>query len=594
MNKLLLLQSYMRTAVIITIMAAAAPLLQAAPSHAQALEKRLSVAYNSMPLREVILDLQEKANADFGFAKDLYLDKIWVTSKRFEEEKLRIILQVLLAGKNIAFEEKAGVIVLSKMQQAGRITGKVTDANGDPLVGATIRVVELNRSVNTNEEGDFFIDVQPGIYTVEVSFISYLAQRTTDVEVEGGRIASLNFELQEDAKALDEVVVVGYGSMARKDITSSITTVKPEDFNVGTFTSPAQVLQGKVPGLLVSTNNSNPNATPSVTLRGASTLRTGEAAEPYYVIDGVPGASLSFVSPDDIESIDVLRDASATAIYGSKASNGVIIVTTKKGKAGQTSINYSGYIAVDKVAQYIDMMNASQYRQYVLDNGFSLEPYDDRGADTEWQREVERTGVSTNHNVSIIGGSEKTKYNMSINYFNNDGVIKGTDMARYIGRGYVETKALEDRLSLSFNVNASMTNQNDVPQGVYDAMHYYLPISPVKTEEGEWFENTSRSGYVNPVSLIEESTIYTKTKWLQAHVKGQYQILPGLNYNLDLSLQNRQYNYADYYTSKSMVAAGMNGRSTRAAVEDGRLVFENNLSYEKTLAERHKVSALAV
>ena len=281
--------------------------------------------------------------------------------------------------------------------------------------------------------------------------------------------------------------------MTRKDVTSSITTVKSDQLNVGVYTSPAQLLQGKVPGLTITQNN-NPNATPSVTLRGASSLRTGSAMEPYYVIDGIPGISLSTIAPDDIESIDVLRDASATAIYGSKAANGVIIVTTKKGKAGHTSVTYNGYAAFDKVAKNWDLMSGDEYKAYITANSFPLEATDDLGCNTDWQKEVERTGVSFNHNVSISGGTDKTVYNASVNYMKNQGVIKGTDKERYIGRTFVETKALNDRLKLSFSLDASIQKSNDVLAStdglsVYDAMTYYIPLSPVKNADGSWRRN---------------------------------------------------------------------------------------------------------
>lgn len=501
---------------------------------------------------------------------------------------------LLLMG--IAFEAGA--------QQGASISGMVRDDKGIPLSGVSVRLVndslQVNLETGTGSNGMFtFNGIKPGDgYELRFSYMGFKSKNMGGYSIGINDRLSLAVQLEATTEEISEVVVIGYGDMARKDLTSSITTVKSEDLNQGVFSSPAQLLQGKVPGLVISTNNSNPNATPSVTLRGSSTLRAGEAAEPYYVIDGVPGASLSLVAPDDIESIDVLRDASATAIYGSKASNGVIIVTTKKGKSGQSGISYNGYVAVDKVAKHMDMMNASQYRQFILDNGFSLEPDDDRGADTDWQRAVERSGVSNNHNISIIGGSEKTNYNASINSLKNQGVIMGSDMERQIGRGFVQTKAMDDRLDLSFNFNLSQTEQNDVlaeGQGlsVYDAMYYYLPMSPVKTENGAWFEKPDRSQYVNPVSLIEENTIFSKTKLLQAHAKAGYEILPGLKYNLDLSFQNRQLNHSRYYSSKSMAAREMNGQAIRAAVEDERRVMEMNFSYDKTFADVHRLSALA-
>lgn len=482
-----------------------------------------------------------------------------------------------------------------------QVKGIVQSAEGMPLSGVNVRAENKSsgKSFNTGSsaQGLFNFNNLPagGPYNFIFSFLGFQSDTLSNYTLRADQPVALSIKLKVASMNLQEVVI-GYGRMSRKDVTSSITTVKAADFNQGVYTSPAQILQGKVPGLVISANN-NPNATPSVTLRGASTLRTGEAMEPYYVIDGVPGASLTLIAPEDIASIDVLRDASATAIYGSKAANGVIIVSTKRGSSNQTSISYNGYLAIDKVAKRWDLMDAIQYKSFVLNNGFSLDPYDDRNANTNWQKEVERTGISNSQNVSIIGSNEKTKYNASVNYFKNNGVIKGSDMGRLIGRALVETKGLNDRLSLSFNINANITKQNDVPaqgQGlsVYDAMAYYLPISPVKNEDGSWFEYPQRSQYANPVSLIEENTIYKNTKLLQGHAKAGYQILPGLKYNLDLSLQNRQFKQSDYNSSKSMVAAGMNGQATRSAVEDERVVIETNVNYEKTFADRHKITAL--
>lgn len=487
--------------------------------------------------------------------------------------------------------------------QQNQVKGAVQNERGEFIPGVSVKAIQVNggQSVTTssNSQGLFQFQnlVERSGYQFVFSAVGFQPDTLSGYVIEARKPLSLSVKLHQSDVKLDEVVI-GYGRISRKDVTSSISTIKAEDANVGVFTSPAQMLQGKVAGLTISTNNSNPNAMASISLRGASTLRSGEAMEPYYVIDGVPGASLALVAPDDIASMDVLRDASATAIYGSKAANGVIIVTTKRGKSGQTSINYAGYMAIDKVAKHYQMMNAAQYRSYVKDNSFSMEPTDDLGADTDWQRAVERTGISNNHNISILGGTEKTQYSISLNTIKNNGVIKGTDMGRQIARAFLQTKALNDRLTASFNINASITKQNDVlalDQGlsVYDAMYYFLPVSPIKNADGSWFEMPDRSQYANPVSLIEENTNFTKTKVIQAHAKLGYEILPGLNYNIDLSLQNRQFNNAQYYSMFSMAARAQNGKSIRAAVEDERKVMEMNLNYEKTFAGKHKVSALA-
>lgn len=220
------------------------------------------------------------------------------------------------------------------------VTGVVTDKSGEPLIGVNVLEKGTTNGNITDIDGKYSINVEKG-KTLIFSYIGFVSQ---EIVVNSNII---NVKMSDDTQALEEIVVIGYGSMTKKDVTSSITTVKAEDLNVGVYTSPAQLLQGKVPGLTI-TNTSDPNGSASISLRGASSLRAGEAMEPYYVIDGVPGVSLSLVAPEDIESIDVLRDVSATAIYGSKAANGVIIVTTKKGnKEGKTNVSYSGYVAID-------------------------------------------------------------------------------------------------------------------------------------------------------------------------------------------------------------------------------------------------------
>lgn len=222
------------------------------------------------------------------------------------------------------------------------ISGTVVDDKGNPLAGVVVRVEGSKKGTITDGNGRYSIDATPS-QRLQFSFLGFTSQT-----VKAGQ--SSQVVLQEDDKTLNEVVVVGYGTMRRKDVTSSITTLKQDDLNLGVVTTPGELLQGKVPGLVVTTT-ADPNGEPSVTLRGASTLRTGEAMQPYYIVDGVPGVDLSLISPDDIESIDVLRDATATAIYGSKAANGVIIVTTKKGHNGTARIGYRGYAAIESVSK---------------------------------------------------------------------------------------------------------------------------------------------------------------------------------------------------------------------------------------------------
>lgn len=475
-----------------------------------------------------------------------------------------------------------------------RVTGTVKDKTGMPLPGVNVLEKGTTNGSITDVDGKYIINVEKG----KTLLFSYIGFTTQEVTVNKSQI---DVTLQEDLQALDEVVVIGYGSMQRKDVTSSITSVKAEDMNIGVVTSPAQMLQGKVPGLTVA-NTSDPNGSASISLRGASSLRPGEAMEPYYVIDGVPGASLSLVAPDDIESIDVLRDASATAIYGSKAANGVIIVTTKKGnKDGRTSVSYSGYVAWDKTMNSLDMMTASELLDFANSNNINLSPYYDvnNPANTNWQDEVLRTGFSHNHNVSINGGNKKTSYNASINFMDRQGVVRGTNMDRLNARSYVKTKALNDRLELAFSVNASVRNSSTGPTGskgesVLDAMYYYSPLVPVRNADGSWYGNTQISQNYNPVRMIYEDRYDTKEKLLQGTAQATLHIIDGLDWNLNLSYQNQQYIYSNYNSSKTELpsVASRNGQADRSTLENIRKQMETYLNWDHTFADAHKVGVM--
>ena len=357
----------------------------------------------------------------------------------------------------------AALLVCSTVAMAqNRVSGVIRDAQGEPLVGVSVVEAGTQNGTVTDVDGRYSLDVKRGA-RLNVSYIGFEPQTIT---------AGESVTLQEDNQLLNEVVVVGYGTMQRKDVTSSITTVKAEDLNRGVFTDPGQMLQGKVPGLVVS-STADPNGSPTITLRGASTLRTG-AMSPYYVVDGIPGVDISIVSPDDIESIDVLRDATATAIYGSKAANGVIIITTKKGSEEKTNVTYNGYVAFDNILKTYDVATAAELRQYAQQNGIALK---DGGADTDWQDEVLRTGISHNHNLNISGGNERTNYMISGNLMKRQGVVKMTGMDRFNVRSLVSTKVLKDHLTLSMGQNSMYGKHFGVPTGnegasVLDAMNY--------------------------------------------------------------------------------------------------------------------------
>lgn len=466
-----------------------------------------------------------------------------------------------------------------------KVSGTVKDANGEPLIGVSVMEVGTNNGAVTDINGNYTLNVKPGA-KLKLSYIGFTSKT---IKASGNS----QIVLDEDNTALNEVVVVGYGTMRRKDVTSSITTVKAEDLNQGVFTDPGQMLQGKVPGLVVS-STADPNGSPTITLRGASTLRTG-AMSPYYVVDGIPGVDISIVSPEDIESIDVLRDATATAIYGSKAANGVIIITTKKGAEEKTNVSYNGYVAFDNILKKYDVCTADDLRQYAKDNNITLK---DGGANTDWQDEVLRTGISHNHNVNISGGNGSTNYMISADLRKREGVIKMTGFDRFNVRSLVSTKTLKDHLTVSLGANMMYGKHFGVPSGnegasVLDAMNYYSPTNAIKNADGTWTVGSGSKNY-NPLALMEENKSETVWKRNQFVGKTALELWKGFVWSVNYSWSNYQSTYSAYNTRNSQLEGigNKNGQATRNTYFGREQTFETYLNYNFT-AGKNKVDLMA-
>lgn len=477
----------------------------------------------------------------------------------------RIMKRVLLSS--------ALLLVSTLTFAQSKVSGTVKDANGEPLIGVSVMEVGTNNGAVTDINGNYTLNVKPG---AKLKF-SYIGFTSKTIKASGNS----QIVLDEDNTALNEVVVVGYGTMRRKDVTSSITTVKAEDLNQGVFTDPGQMLQGKVPGLVVS-STADPNGSPTITLRGASTLRTG-AMSPYYVVDGIPGVDISIVSPEDIESIDVLRDATATAIYGSKAANGVIIITTKKGAEEKTNVSYNGYVAFDNILKKYDVCTADDLRQYAKDNNITLK---DGGANTDWQDEVLRTGISHNHNVNISGGNGSTNYMISADLRKREGVIKMTGFDRFNVRSLVSTKTLKDHLTVSLGANMMYGKHFGVPSGnegasVLDAMNYYSPTNAIKNADGTWTVGSGSKNY-NPLALMEENKSETVWKRNQFVGKTALELWKGFVWSVNYSWSNYQSTYSAYNTRNSQLEGigNKNGQATRNTYFGREQTFETYLNYD--------------
>jgi len=488
--------------------------------------------------------------------------------------------------------------------QAQQITGTVVDKDGITQPGVSIVVKGTKKATSTSVNGTFSIPAKQGDVLVFTS-ISFVTQELTVTDKTNYRV-----QMVDASTNLKEIVVVGYGTSSRKTLSSAVTTVKPEELNKGAIADVGQLLQGKVPGLNISASG-DPNKPAAIVLRGASTINGSQG--PFYVIDNVPGADIATVAPDDIASIDILKDAAATAIYGNRAANGVIMVTTKRGKRGQAQVTYSGYAGSETIAGELEMMDATQLRDFLAKNNLAFTPADDKGANTSWQKAVQKDNAfSHNHNISLSGGSEHSTYNASLNYLKKEGILLNSDLTRVIGRLNVEQTAIKDKVKFGVNISNSNSNADDLPYRnvVLLQSALYLPVNPIKNEDGTYFENLVKSNYYNPVSMINNSEMNTKTNMLVGSFYSQVKLPFGFKYDINVSYQNTHYLYGSYLNSyftknynnmydnpdpgfagHGLQAFGTNGQASRSSYQDTKKILETFLTWDKKVND-HTINAV--
>ncbi|CAN5418361.1 TonB-dependent receptor [soil metagenome] len=497
---------------------------------------------------------------------------------------------------------------LCMLAQTKSVTGVVKDSKGDPVSDVTVVVKGSKKGISTSTDGSFTISASNGA-TLVFSSVNY---ENTELKVGAGN--SYTVVLKDKQTVLTDVVVVGYGKGSRKTLSSAITTIKPEDLNRGAITDVGRLLQGKVAGLNISSSG-DPNKTASVVLRGVSTINS--PGGPFYVIDGVPGADISLVAPADIASIDILKDAAATAIYGNRAASGVIMITTKKGRKGQTQVTYNGFAGIEKVSSRLALMDASQHNAYVQSQGLSYNPLDDLGANTNWQDAVMRSGAVThNHNLSFSGGTDHGSYSASINYVNKEGIMIRSNQERMIARLNIEQMALNDVVKFNVNVTNSRTKSDVVPllNTVLEQVSSHLPVSPVFKADGTWFENFNTPGYFNPLGLIDNAIDDYSSNNLIASLNTEVKLPFGLTYNLLLSHQNlattseqyynsyyKNYNASQFYTNPdpglggnaSLIGNlfGNNGAAYKSAYQTKQNNLETYLTLDRKFGD-HKINAV--
>jgi TonB-linked SusC/RagA family outer membrane protein len=594
-QKLLQLQKLMRITLIISLVTvAASQFLWAGVSKGQLLQKHLNVSHSNTTLYDLIREIQTKNNIEFAFTDNLKMEKIVVSRVKFEHKTLETILSSVLAPHFIGFQERNGVVTLFKKQVPGTITGQVLDEAGLPLVSASIKVLELNKIAVADASGQFSISVAPGTYTLEVSYISFATQRIESVKVTEGKSVTLNFTLKDELSKLDEVVVVGYGTQKRKEVTSAIASVKSEDFNKGSARSPMDLIQGKVAGLNITrTQGNNPNAGVSIQLRGISSI-TGTLT-PLIVIDGIPGGNLDLLQQDDIESIDVLKDGSAAAIYGTRGNAGVILITTKKGKAGAATFDYNNYIQRDFVAKKPDFLSADQWRSRIAAG--DIKPEQDLGASVDlYDQLINTDNLSQYHNFAASGGSEKTNYRAS-GYLNDfQGIARENRREQWGGRLNINQKGLKDLLTIQANVVTNFNKANllggrgdDFEQAVI-----WNPTESITKPDGTF--NNPNDRY-NPISRFANRIDERDQQTFSGDARATLDLVDELSFSVFGSYQRNNYNNRTFRSKNdwdqriSSSYRGM-GYARKENVLNWTKTFEPTVNFKKTFSTDHNVTAI--
>ena len=470
-------------------------------------------------------------------------------------------------------------------QTRNQVSGRVTDAAGEPLGGATVVVVGTTTGTTTDIDGNYAINA-PAAGQLKFSYIGY-AEQTVEI----GTQSVINITLQDDSQVLKDVVVIGYGTMEKKSVTSSITSIKGDDLTAGMGGSTiATVLQGKVPGLTIS-GSSSPNSSNGFQLRGVASINASQS--PLVVIDGIPGGDMRALIQEDIESIDVLKDASAGAIYGTRAAGGVILITTKRAKQGRVSVNYTGEFSIESIRKYPDLLSSSEYVEYGLG--------EDYGSDTDWFKELtNELPFSQRHTVSLSGGTEAAQVYTSFMAQDQKGIVIGDNRKDYSGRINARFNLFDGLIEVRANAQfreAERDNRNS--SGIFKMAFGLNPTIPLYDPENPSDYNVVGNGIsgtsFNPVADIMLRTKNGKDQWLLADATVKINLMKGLSLQGTVGIDKRQYQEYTYvsHDHKESIDNSRRGGASHKFSKDNRVSVEAYANYHRTFAEDHTLDAVA-
>ena len=472
--------------------------------------------------------------------------------------------------------------------QARTVTGVVTSSeDGSPLPGVNIVIEGTSRGTTTDVGGKFSVQAAPEDYLL-ISFIGFKQER-----VQVGNQSAIEIKLESDLLSLSEVVVVGYGAVKKSDLTGSVSSVKAKDIEAFPSLSAVGTLQGRAAGVQIQANNGGePGANYNIRIRGGTSINA--SSDPIIVVDGFVGAEMP--PPQDIASIEVLKDASATAIYGSRGANGVILVSTKQGKSGQMKIDFNTSYSSQKVLNQLDLLTGDQFTDYMQD----INPgYTGGGANTDWQDEIYRTGFISNNQLSLSGGTDNVRYYLSGTYFDQDGVIIGSDYKRYSLNSNIDVKAT-DRLSIGLNMYGRRSTSAGVSTqegsggagsaGIVSSAFRFNPDLPIYKEEGSFTRSIVGDQIDNPYALGTQYDRENKTDYFRFNTYGDLKILDWLNFKTTLGISVNNYRTGEFYPTTLMRGESQNGTADINSGKNTSVLTENYFTVDKEIGSAHHIT----
>lgn len=567
---------------------------------------KVSIRMNNVKLDKILNEIENQTDYLFIYNNQVDINKI--TSVKVKNEAVAQVLDKILSGTGINYELEGTHIILTTeaikdlhaQQQAKTVTGTVTDVSGEPIIGANIRIKGTTTGTITDIDGNFSIKAEPQS-VIEVSYIGYLTQETVI-----NNQKSIRFLLKEDTKTLDEVVVIGYGVQKKADLTGSVANINTEKLNTQSNANIGQALQGKIAGVDIVSQGGAPGSGTRIMVRGIGTLNN---ASPLYIVDGMYMNSIDHINPNDIASIDVLKDASSAAIYGSRAANGVIIVTTKEGSntEGKPIIDLSVNLGISTASKFLDMLDAKGWaevttivRQAIGKPALDMATDLANKPDNDWQDIMFRPALMQNYNLSVKGGGKYSTYYTGLGYFNQDGIVKGTNYQRY----NIQSKNDYKRGIFSAGTNLIISFSHDKP------LHQELRGGMIGTilqsvPTLEKYDDTREGGYggtygdvVNiphPLAIIDDNIMdrYNENVKIFANLYAQIELFKGLKYKLNLTPDFSFERYKNYLNKYDFgLATNSITQLTERQRRRRNILVENLLTFDRTFGE-HKISALA-